>query len=54
MKYLIRYTDGAYEFTQGSGFPCSIEEARRFDSKEDAEEHSLILIGVATIEEIEE
>lgn len=54
MKYVIRYTDGAYEFTEGSGHPCSLVEARRFDTKEEAEEHAIMLCDVDSIVAVEE
>lgn len=52
MKYVIRYTDGAYEYKQGSGFPSTLDEARRFDSRGEAEEHALILMDVDSIVEV--
>lgn len=51
MKYVIQYTDGAYEYKVGSGFPCTlIEEAMRFDSVEDAKYHAENLEDVMIIE----
>lgn len=54
MKWVIKYTDGAYEWKQGSGFPSSFEEARRFDTQEDALKHAENLIDVEGVEVAEE
>jgi hypothetical protein len=44
MKYVIQYVeDGAYESTFGSGWPCSLSEARKFDTRNEAEDHARTL-----------
>lgn len=50
MKYLIRYTDGAYESSFGKGHPVDFQEARVFDTYEDARVHALDLVDVDCIE----
>ena len=40
MKYVIRYTDGAYEHRDGIGFPSALVEAKRFDTREEAQEYA--------------
>lgn len=53
MSWIIVYTDGAYESNRGSGFPVAlIEEAGKFSSKEEAEEHAIPLMDVMEIKEI--
>lgn len=36
MPYVIKYQDGAYEF-DGNGRPCGFDEAKRFDTLEEAQ-----------------
>ena len=40
MKYVIKYTDGAYEHREGSGFPSTLLEAKLFDTREEAQSYA--------------
>lgn len=48
-KYVIEYTDGA--FNQGAGFPCRLEEATLYESREAAEKAAETLADVFGITE---
>lgn len=50
MSWVIEYIDCAYEYEQGSGFPCrDIAEAKHFDSYDQAAEHAENLVEVFDI-----
>lgn len=52
VRYVIRYTDGLYESGMGMGWACDFEEAKYFETREEAEERAEQLIDVDCIVEV--